>query len=1163
MTFTTTLKPRMKPDETVFLGKLETNFPSKEVNGKEVIRNGESFYKISNADLMRPFFMSIVSNSDHWMFISSNGSLSAGRKNSNYALFPYYTDDKITEAVETTGSKTIFLVTANDKKYLWEPFSNRHQGIYKVSRNLYKNVLGNKVIFEEINHDLNVGFTYEWNSSEKYGFVRKSSFKNQNDAQISVELIDGIQNVLPQGVEPDLQNASSNLVDAYKKCELEQDAGLGIYSLSAIIVDKAEPSEALKANVVWSIGLAQSKKLISSLQLDNFRRGESVSQEIDIKAEKGAYFLNDTIRLEAGATEEWMLVANVNQSISDIVSIKANIKSNTSMLEEVTADVQAGSAHLRALVGAADGLQMTNDRLRNIRHFSNTMFNIMRGGIFDDNYTIDKVDFVKYIANANRKVHKLKDTVLEVLPEQFDLSLLKEIAKNDDNQNFKRLCLEYLPLKFSRRHGDPSRPWNKFSINTRAEDGSKILDYEGNWRDIFQNWEALAHSYPEFIEGMIHKFLNATTFDGYNPYRVTKGGFDWETIEPDNPWAYIGYWGDHQIIYLLKFLEFIEDYYPNKLKDYFNQDLFVYANVPYRIKSYQDILKDSKNTIDFDFEREENIQFKREEIGVDGALVRDKTVFIYKVNFIEKILATVLAKMSNFIPEGGIWMNTQRPEWNDANNALVGNGVSMVTLYYLRRFLRFFENMIDTSVEINAPISKELHVLFSQVNDALEQYKNLLGGNFSDVERKTLMDALGEAGSQYRETIYDTRFSGEKEIVSKAALLSFLKTATSYLEHSIAANKRNDGMYHAYNLMTLKSNDAVSIAHLPEMLEGQVAVLSSGYLSAQESLDVLDSLKDSSLFRTDQYSYILYPNKDLPRFVDKNTISEEKIANSALLQKLVAAADTSVLSQDITGEYHFNGNFHNVKSLQAALAALPTQYKSMVTKEQAYIEQIFEDVFDHKSFTGRSGTFFGYEGLGSIYWHMVSKLQLAVYEITKAAIDKDEDPALIGKLFDHYYEINAGIGAHKSPELYGAFPTDPYSHTPAGKGAQQPGMTGQVKEDILSRFGELGVRVSDGALGFDPTILHAEEFLAEPKQFNYINFANQTASIALHKDSLAFTYCQVPIIYKKSTESAIEVVLHSGESKMFSGQYLDKETSQQIFQRTNTVSKIIISTLKA
>ncbi len=1150
-------------NNSIYIGEKKADLTLKKVKGEEINVEGESFYKISNSDFMRPFFMSIVSDSDHWMFISSNGSLSAGRKNCNYAIFPYYTDDKITETGETTGSKSIFLITTNGKKYLWEPFSKRHEGIYNVSRNLYKNVLGNKVIFEEINHDLNVVFSYEWNSSNKYGFLRKSRLKNQSDVLISVELLDGIQNLLPHGVQSDLQNASSNLVDAYKKCELEQDTGLGIYSLSAIIVDKAEPSEALKANVVWSIGLAQSKKLISSLQLDNFRKGREVFQEIDIKAEKGAYFLNDTISLKAGETKEWVLVLNVNQSISDIIAIKANIRSNKSLLEQVISDVEAGSAHLLTLVGGADGLQMTNDRLRNIRHFANTMFNIMRGGVFDNNYTIDKGDFIKYISNANSNIFKLKDTFLEVLPEQFDLNLLKEIVKNDDNQNFKRLCLEYLPLKFSRRHGDPSRPWNKFSINTRDEDGSKILDYEGNWRDIFQNWEALAYSYPDFIEGMIHKFLNATTFDGYNPYRITRGGFDWETIEPDNPWAYIGYWGDHQIIYLLKFLEFIEDYHPNKLKEYYNQDLFAYANVPYRIKNYHDILKDSKNTIEFDFKRDKNIQLKRDEIGSDGALLVDQTGVIYKVNFIEKILATVLAKISNFIPEGGIWMNTQRPEWNDANNALVGNGVSMVTLYYLRRFLSFFQNMIETSFELDVPISKELLLLFSQVSNAFEQHRNILKGSFSDVQRKTLMDELGEAGSRYRNTIYDNCFSGEKEIVSKAPLLSFLKTAISFLDHSIEVNKRNDGMYHAYNLMTLKSDHAVSINHLPEMLEGQVAVLSSGHLSTQKSLRVLDSLKASCLFRKDQYSYMLYPNKDLPRFVHKNTIPDEKIANSALLQRLVADANSEVLSQDISGEYHFNGNFNNVKSLQAALSELPGQYKSLVEKETAYIEQIFEDVFDHKSFTGRSGTFFGYEGLGSIYWHMVSKLQLAVYEITKAAIDNNEDSALIGKLFDHYYEINAGIGAHKSPELYGAFPTDPYSHTPAGKGAQQPGMTGQVKEDILSRFGELGVRVTNGALGFDPAILHKEEFLAEPKQFNYVNVANKTVSIALDKDNLAFTYCQVPIIYKKSTKVAIEVVLNTGKSKLFSGQYLDKETSQQIFQRTNTINKIIVSNLNA
>ena len=237
----------------------------------------------------------------------------------------------------------------------------------------------------------------------------------------------------------------------------------------------------------------------------------------------------------------------------------------------------------------------------------------MRGGIFDDNYNIEKSDFSQYLLKANKEVFNDKLNVLKSLPDVFSLNQLISTAEKDTDKNFKRLCFEYLPLKFSRRHGDPSRPWNRFSINTRSEiDGSKILDYQGNWRDIFQNWEALAHSYPEFIESMIHKFLNATTFDGYNPYRVTKGGFDWEIIEEDDPWSYIGYWGDHQIIYLLIFLEFIEDHYPSKLENNFAQDIFVYANVPYKIKSYSDILKNPKDTIDFDFPLNNEIEKKRE-----------------------------------------------------------------------------------------------------------------------------------------------------------------------------------------------------------------------------------------------------------------------------------------------------------------------------------------------------------------------------------------------------------------------------------------------------------------------------------------------------------------------------------------------------------------------
>ena len=167
-------------------------------------------------------------------------------------MFPYYTDDKITEAAETTGSKTVVLVEGEDRRTLWLPFSEQYRGSYNLERNLYKNAFGNKVIFEEINHDLGLSFQYQWAASERFGFARHA--KLTSTQAVKVSLLDGIQNVLPYGVPEGLQRGSSNLVDAYKKCELEED-NLGIYALSAIISDKAEPSEALKANVVWSIGL--------------------------------------------------------------------------------------------------------------------------------------------------------------------------------------------------------------------------------------------------------------------------------------------------------------------------------------------------------------------------------------------------------------------------------------------------------------------------------------------------------------------------------------------------------------------------------------------------------------------------------------------------------------------------------------------------------------------------------------------------------------------------------------------------------------------------------------------------------------------------------------------------------------------------------------------
>ncbi|MBK6930152.1 MAG: hypothetical protein IPH12_04540 [Saprospirales bacterium] len=1119
---------------------------------------GDRYFKILDCDALRPFFMSIVSDSDHWMFISSNGGLSAGRKNADHALFPYYTDDKITESAEITGSKSIFLVHHDGAQHIWEPFSSRYEGTHRISRNLYKHIFGHKIIFEEINHDLQLTFQVEWNSSDKFGFVRKSRLINHAPAEVSISLLDGIQNILPSGVPSSLQNSASNLVDAYKRSELDKATGLGIFALSAIIVDKAEPSEALKANVVWSLGLKNPTCLLSSLQLGSFRKGIPLRQEEDIKAEKGAYFLHKKIALPAHAENEWMIVANVNQSHAAIAQLLELIKREKGLSHLVNQDITAGANRLLALNAAADGLQLSSDYRQDARHFSNVLFNIMRGGIFDHNYQIEKWDFIHYLSKANRAVFENAKPVLDKLPDIFSFFDVKEIALQSGDAHFTRLCLEYMPLKFSRRHGDPSRPWNWFSINTRSEkDGSKILDYQGNWRDIFQNWEALAHAYPAFIESMVHKFLNATTFDGYNPYRVTKDGFDWETIEPDNPWSYIGYWGDHQIIYLLKFLEFMEDHAPGQLERFFDQQCFVYAHVPYKIKTYQDILQNPKDTIEFDHELDKKIRLQKESLGADGALLRDENGDICTVTFVEKILATVLAKLSNFIPEGGIWMNTQRPEWNDANNALVGNGVSVVTLCYLRRFLYFFKKILADSTSKHAGISTELVVFFNGVSQTLNKHGHLLSGKINDNDRKRVLDGLGEAGSAYRTQIYGKSFSGIKQAVPLDEIAQLFDLSLRYLEHTIDANKRPDNLYHAYNLMTPENGDKISISCLSEMLEGQVAVLSSKYLSAREALMLLDNLKKSKLFRPDQYSYLLYPNKDLPGFLEKNNLPKEAVGQATLLTQLVSDGNVDVIEKDVNGVYHFNSNFKNANDLNAALNELSnTKYAPLVEKDKKRVQLLFEHIFNHKAFTGRSGTFFGYEGLGSIYWHMVSKLQLAVLECCLKAVDNGESDEAIDKLLTHYYEINEGIGVHKSPSLYGAFPTDPYSHTPAGKGAQQPGMTGQVKEDIVSRFGELGVIVKNGQLHFNPCLLRKSAFLGEAKIFEYVDVHQERRQLPLEKGNLCFTYCQVPVVYTLATENSLTTIHKNNTSTTSDHLNMDARSSREIFSRTGAIVQI-------
>jgi hypothetical protein len=1129
---------------------------SNTVTGEYVSLDGEKYFRIENVHQMDDFFMSLVGASDHWMFVSSAGALTAGRRNPDIALFPYGADDQITAARAQSGSLTVVRLTEDQGQVgLWQPFTADTVTPFEIRRNLYKTPLGNKLVFEEINETLGLLFRYRWTFSEQFGFVRSCHIENLGDVSVSFELLDGIQNIVPAGAESEFLMRYSNLANAYKKNELTGNA-VGIYYLSSIPSDKAEPSEGLKATTVWQVGLDAKATLISNQQLAAFRDGAKVNSEDDVRGKAGAYLVQQSLTLSSGESKTWQIVAEVAQDHSAIVAIDDWIGStNVSDIETaIESDVEKSEQDFVRIIGSSDGLQTSNNRRRCNRHLSNTVFNVMRGGLPLANYDVPTDDFRDHVAKFNRDVATKHADFLNALPETLHVEELRSQIDQQNDPNLSRLSMEYLPLAFSRRHGDPTRPWNRFSIDLRGEDGDTSLNYQGNWRDIFQNWEALGLSFPRFFPAMICRFLNATTADGYNAYRVTKDGFEWEEAHPDDPWANIGYWGDHQIIYLLKLLEWNRRFEPAAIDGLLNKSLFTHANVPYCIKPFEEICKNPRDTIVFDHPRAKEIEARVESVGADGKMVHDRDGNVHRVTMIEKLLTLSLAKLSNFVPDGGIWLNTQRPEWNDANNALVGNGLSVVTTCYLHRWFMFLKDWIENSNEDTFSVSEEVATFFGEIKSLLDEYESSLG-QFDSASRAKFVTALSKAGTTYRNGLYASSLSGARSEISKADCIALFDSARKHIDATIRSNRREDGLYHAYNLLDWNEK-GVDVEYLYEMLEGQVAVLSAKLLDPSEVIGTLDAMRASALYRDNQDSYMLYPNRQLARFLDKNVIGEEAVKSSALIQRLLADENGKIVRRDVRGKVHFHSDFRNSNDLRAALLKLEDSYADFVNAEADSLVGLFDDVFGHRQFTGRSGTFFGYEGLGSIYWHMVSKLVLAVSENFFWAIENGNSKEEIDSLAAHFDAIRIGVGAEKTPLNYGAFPTDPYSHTPENAGVKQPGMTGQVKEDVLSRFAEVGVEIADSILSFQLDLFDRDELLEAAEAFAYYDVNGQRQDVEVPERGFAYTLFQVPIVYQPGDTDRVTVVAADGSESCFEGCALDHATSQKLFSRTGEVVKI-------
>ena len=359
-----------------------------------------SLYKISNVNQMDPFLMTITSGSDHWMYLSSTGCLTAGRIKAEYALFPYVTDDLLHRNAHFTGPVTILRIQQDSKNHIWEPFS-KHKQPFNRENNLYKNSLGDTVVFEEKNHTLGLTYSYKWQASAEYGFIRKSSLINFGEKSIQIELLDGLRNIMPAGIELRTQQEMSNLANAYKVSEYMPDANCALFFMNALLMDRPEPGESLYTNLVWSYYNGEKNISLSEKDIARFTDNGAFSGAHLVKGKPGSFLTKIEKNIKPGNEIHWYTVADVYQSQSEVTHLVSDLNDASKIELKLEESIQKNHLLLQSAIGSADGFQCTNETINDLHHTANTTFNVLRGGVFLNNYDLKAEDFLKFLSTKN------------------------------------------------------------------------------------------------------------------------------------------------------------------------------------------------------------------------------------------------------------------------------------------------------------------------------------------------------------------------------------------------------------------------------------------------------------------------------------------------------------------------------------------------------------------------------------------------------------------------------------------------------------------------------------------------------------------------------------------------------------------------------------------
>lgn len=816
-----------------------------------------------------------------WTFYVNRGQAvcSFGIRDKNSAIMEFSPASITYKNVAANGFRTFIKILGKDTIY--EPFQSARPDA-EASRVMRISPNGLTIEETHTGYGLKTVVNYFNLPNDDYAaLVRQVEIVNIGKEPVQLELMDGMPEILPYGVENSGFKEIGNLLRSWMEVyNLEND--IPFYHVRSSTADEARVSEVTSGHFYLSFT----------------GEGKRIAPIVDFEV----VFGGNTSLMYPDHFAMTSLAELKEQPQYPVNKVPCGFSGASQSL------APGESLSLNTIIGHVNDIEKINAKA-------------------------DLLCSADYISRKREEAESLVEELTTDIATQTSSELFDAYAKQSYMDNFLRGGYPFIfdnegegfvVHLYSRKHGDLERDYNFFSIAPEY-----YSQGNGNFRDMNQNRRNDVFFNPKVGTFNIKMFYSLMQADGYNPLSVQGCSFN---VKPENegklqewirtavadqheevlkvcngkftPGKIVNFLADHEVqlnvteeqllsgvlalsqqnfeagfgegfwsdhwTYNMDLVDGYLDIFPDKKEELlFADETYAFydsaAYVQPRSKKYV-ILQNQVRQYDALIEDEEKLKrLGRKMNDTNWLQTEGGKGEVYHTNLFVKMVSLALNKFSTLDPYGmGVEMEANKPGWNDAMNGLPGLiGSGMSETVELKRMVTFLLESMKEYGEKSIRLPEEIADLFEAVHQAVVNYQDGKTDSF------TYWDVVALAREAYRERIRFGITGVEREVSLKVIEEGFSAFAVKIDEGISKAVELGDGIVPTYfrfeatefeGVVDANGNPELSsnglqrakvksfeVYALPHFLEGPTRWMKT-LNDPQQAKNIYDRIKKSGLY---------------------------------------------------------------------------------------------------------------------------------------------------------------------------------------------------------------------------------------------------------------------------------------------------------------------------